>query len=58
MRDEKQDRTAVCYIENNPVRAKLCRAVEDWPFSSAKFRDKFHRLLIPTGTSASDPVRS
>jgi REP element-mobilizing transposase RayT len=29
----------VLYIENNPVKAKLCRAPEEWPFSSAKFRD-------------------
>ena len=29
---------AVDYIENNPVKAGLCRWPEDWPFSSARFR--------------------
>jgi len=47
MRDGDQERKAICYIENNPVRAKLSRISEEWPFSSARFRDEFHRLLIP-----------
>jgi hypothetical protein len=54
MRDEKQERTAIRYIENNPVRAKLCRTVEKWPFSSTKFRDNFQRLLIPTRAPISE----
>jgi len=29
---------AVDYIENNPVKASLCRRPEDWPFSSARLR--------------------
>ncbi len=53
MRDEAQEKKAVCYIENNPVKAKLCRMVEEWPFSSARFRDKFQRLIIPAGTPIS-----
>ena len=28
-------RRAVDYIHNNPVSARLCRRIEDWPFSSA-----------------------
>ena len=28
------------YIENNPVKAHLCKRPEDWPFSSARFRVK------------------
>jgi REP element-mobilizing transposase RayT len=28
----------VAYIENNPVKAKLCRTPEEWPFSSARFK--------------------
>lgn len=28
----------VSYIENNPVKARLCGKPEDWPFSSARFR--------------------
>jgi REP element-mobilizing transposase RayT len=39
MRDEAQRIKAVRYIENNPVKAELCRAPEEWPFSSARFRD-------------------
>lgn len=50
MRDEEQQRIAIRYIENNPVKAKLCRTTEDWSFSSARFRDEFQRLVIPTGT--------
>ena len=53
MRDEEQERKAVRYIESNPVKARLCRVDKDWPFSSARFRDEFRRLLIPTGTPAS-----
>jgi len=26
------------YIEDNPVKARLCDRPEDWPFSSAWFR--------------------
>jgi putative transposase len=53
MRDEGQERRAVRYIENNPVKAKLCRVDKEWPFSCARFRDEFRRLAIPTGTPAS-----
>jgi REP element-mobilizing transposase RayT len=57
MRDEEQERIAIRYIENNPVRAKLSRISEEWPFSSARFRDQFHRLLIPAGAPASSTAR-
>jgi type I restriction enzyme R subunit/putative DNA methylase len=57
MRDEEQERTAIRYIESNPLKAKLCRTPEDWAFGSAKFRDKFHRLLIPTRTPAFGTAR-
>jgi REP element-mobilizing transposase RayT len=30
----------VSYIENNPVKARLCKNPEDWPFSSARFRKR------------------
>ena len=40
MRDEEQVRRAIRYIENNPVKARLCRAPQDWPFSSVRFRDE------------------
>ena len=47
MRDEEQERTAIRYIESNPVKAKLSRAPEGWPFSSARFRDRYRRLVLP-----------
>ena len=50
MRDEAQERTAIRYIENNPVKAKLCRAPGEWPFSSARFRDEYRTLALPLGT--------
>ncbi len=58
MRDEEQQRKAVHYIENNPVKAKLCRVDKEWPFSSARFRDEFRRLQIPVGAPVSDPACS
>jgi REP element-mobilizing transposase RayT len=45
MRDEEQKRKAIRYIENNPVKANLCRTPEEWPFSSARFRDPQAREL-------------
>lgn len=45
MRDEEQTRMTLRYIENNPVKAKLCRTPEAWPFSSARFRDPQSREL-------------
>jgi len=48
MRDNEQQQKAVHYIENNPVKAKLCRTAEEWLFSSARFRDPQTReLKIP-----------
>ena len=32
---------AVRYIENNPVKAKLCKRPEDWPYGSAWYRHRF-----------------
>ena len=45
MRNEAQRIKAIRYIENNPVKAKLCRAPEEWPFSSARIRDPQTREL-------------
>jgi type I restriction enzyme R subunit/putative DNA methylase len=47
MRDEEQEKTAVRYIESNPVKAKLCRTAEEWPSCSARFRDEYRRLALP-----------
>ncbi|NOS69747.1 MAG: transposase [Verrucomicrobia bacterium] len=46
MRNEEQEKTAISYIENNPVKAKLCRAAVEWKFSSARFRDEYRRLVL------------
>ena len=50
MRSEEQEKTATRYVESNPVKAKLCRTAEEWPFSSARFRDKYRRLVLPAKT--------
>jgi len=47
MRDERQERTAIRYIEQNPLKARLCAAAGHWPFSSARFRDGYRRLILP-----------
>jgi hypothetical protein len=47
MRDEDQQRTAIRYIENNPVKARYCAFGKDWAFSSARFRDEYCRLVFP-----------
>jgi REP element-mobilizing transposase RayT len=46
MRSEEQERKAIHYIENNPVKANLCRTATEWPFSSARFRDDCARLAV------------
>ena len=38
MRDGRHFEAVVAYIENNPVKARLCERTEDWPFGSARFR--------------------
>ena len=37
IRDEEHFNKAVAYIHNNPVKAGLCAAPEDWPWSSVDF---------------------
>ena len=38
IRDAEHFAQAIAYIENNPVKAHLCHAAHEWPFSSAWFR--------------------
>jgi len=38
IRDHHHFSTAVAYIENNPIKARLCKKPEDWRFSSARRR--------------------
>ena len=40
IRDEEHLQRAIHYIENNPVKAGLVRAPEDWPWSSARYRSR------------------
>jgi len=52
MRDEIQERNAVRYIENNPVKARLVREPSAWRWSSARLRDGYGRLEIAAGAPA------
>jgi len=38
IRSEEHFERTVKYIENNPVKAGLCRRTEDWPYGSAWFK--------------------
>jgi putative DNA methylase len=40
LRDYEHYVKTVAYIENNPVKARLCERPEDWPYSSARVRLK------------------
>ena len=40
IRDYRHFNAVIQYIENNPVKARLCRQPEEWPFSSAAERWK------------------
>ncbi|HVQ39501.1 MAG TPA: transposase [Pyrinomonadaceae bacterium] len=40
IRDARHFQNVIAYIENNPVKAHLCRKAEDWPYSSAWFRKR------------------
>jgi putative DNA methylase len=38
IRDDRHYVNVIAYIENNPVKARLCQMPEDWPYSSARLR--------------------
>jgi REP element-mobilizing transposase RayT len=38
IRDSDHYERTIRYIENNPVKPKLCRTGEEWPFGSAWFK--------------------
>jgi len=52
VRDEAHYRKVIHYIESNPVKAGLVKSLEQWPFSSARFRDQYNRLQVPPKPSA------
>lgn len=60
MRDEDQELKAIHYIESNPVKGRLCRAAQEWTFSSARFRDEVRCLVLPdkSGAQSSSSARS
>jgi len=56
IRDEEHLRKVVNYVEENPLKARLCRSAGDWPWSSARHRDEYGRLrLSPENRSAGGP---
>ena len=40
VRNETHFASAITYIENNPVKARLCEKPGDWKFTSARFRGR------------------
>lgn len=48
IRSKGNERLSRHYIESNPVKAGLIKSGTDWPWSSARFRDKYERLCLPT----------
>jgi len=38
IRNEEHFERTIRYIENNPVKAGLCRSPKEWPYSSAWFK--------------------
>jgi len=38
IRDDAEHARLVAYVENNPVKARLCKSPEDWKWSSAHER--------------------
>jgi len=46
MRGAEHEQRTVRYIENNPAKATLVLDPKDWPWSSARFRDKFGVLRL------------
>jgi len=45
IRDEAHLKRAIRYTELNPVKAFLAKPARDWPWSSARYRDNYERLL-------------
>lgn len=38
IRDSRHFASTIAYIENNPVKARLCRTPEEWPYGSARLK--------------------
>jgi REP element-mobilizing transposase RayT len=50
MRNTDHELRSRCYIENNPVRARLTAQAKNWKWSSARYRDAYGRLCLPSPT--------
>jgi len=48
MRNSDQEKRAIRYIENNPVKAGLVSCPKAWHSSSARFRDPNGLLVLPS----------
>ena len=48
MRDVEHEQQTVRYTENNPVKAGLTKTPQDWSWTSARFRDEYARLQLPS----------
>ena len=46
MRDSAHELQARHYAEKNPVKARLVTEPKAWPWSSARFRDPYDRLVL------------
>lgn len=55
MRDEEHKTETIAYIESNPSRAGLVLNPKAWPWSSARFRDGYGRLILKLGDHSCDP---
>ena len=40
IRDQRHFASTIKYIENNPVKARLCKLPEEWPYGSAHFKTR------------------
>ena len=52
VRNDEHERRTRRYIENNPVKARLAAQPSQWPWSSARFRDAFGKLVLPKGEAS------
>jgi len=48
MRDNAHEGRTRRYVENNPVKAGLASLASEWPWSSARFRDQYEQLILPS----------
>ncbi len=57
-RDDDHLNRIIAYVENNPVKAGLCSAPPEWPWSSARWRDEYGRLRHPLRSADGSSART